>query len=366
MTSLLDEIKAIIADHGPLTVEQYMQMALAHPEFGYYMNRDPFGATGDFTTAPEISQMFGELIGLWAAEVWSRMGSPRSVRLIELGPGRGTLMSDALRAARIAPAFRDVARRLAHGDEPDPRGDPARSPARLRRAGVLGPATEGRSGRARDRHRQRISRRAARCASSCASARNGESARCISTPKANLPSASPRQPEPYIAATAQNGEILEVNPAGHRFMFELGARLVKQGGAALLIDYGHTATGFGDTLQALRAHRYIDPLAAPGDCDLTAHVDFAAMARSARATGAGSLRPRSTRATFLRAIGIDLRTKALAERAGPERAEELQLARARLVGKAKGEMGALFKAMAITDRRLPAPPGFQPAAAKSA
>jgi len=108
MTTLLDDIKALIAENGPITVEQYMQLALAHPELGYYMNRDPFGATGDFTTAPEISQMFGELIGLWAAEVWSSMGSPPSVRLIELGPGRGTLMSDALRAARIAPSFREA------------------------------------------------------------------------------------------------------------------------------------------------------------------------------------------------------------------------------------------------------------------
>src|SRR5271167_4915447 len=106
MMTLLDEIKAIIADRGPITVERYMQLALAHPEFGYYMNRDPFGATGDFTTAPEISQMFGELIGLWAAEVWSSMGSPGGVHLIELGPGRGTLMSDALRASRIVPEFR--------------------------------------------------------------------------------------------------------------------------------------------------------------------------------------------------------------------------------------------------------------------
>ena len=108
MTTLLDEIKAIIGDRGPITVEQYMQLAITHTEFGYYMNRDPFGATGDFTTAPEISQMFGELVGLWAAEVWSSMGSPRPVRLVELGPGRGTLMSDALRAARIAPLFREA------------------------------------------------------------------------------------------------------------------------------------------------------------------------------------------------------------------------------------------------------------------
>ena len=108
MTQLLGEIRAMIEERGPITVEQYMQLALAHPELGYYMNRDPFGATGDFTTAPEISQMFGELIGLWAAEVWSSMGSPDPVRLIELGPGRGTLISDALRAARIVPAFRNA------------------------------------------------------------------------------------------------------------------------------------------------------------------------------------------------------------------------------------------------------------------
>src|SRR5450432_2194833 len=106
MMQLLDEIRAMIKERGPITVEQYMQLALAHPDLGYYMKQDPFGAEGDFTTAPEISQMFGELIGLWAAEVWTAMGAPKPLRLIELGPGRGTLMSDALRAARVAPEFR--------------------------------------------------------------------------------------------------------------------------------------------------------------------------------------------------------------------------------------------------------------------
>ena len=106
MTTLLDGIKALIARAGPISVERYMALALGDPDFGYYMSRDPFGASGDFTTAPEISQMFGELLGLWAAEVWSSMGSPNPVHLVELGPGRGTLMSDALRAARIVPEFR--------------------------------------------------------------------------------------------------------------------------------------------------------------------------------------------------------------------------------------------------------------------
>jgi SAM-dependent MidA family methyltransferase len=166
------------------------------------------------------------------------------------------------------------------------------------------------------------------------------------------------KPEPDIKGNAPNGEILEVNPSGHRFMFELGGRLVKEGGAALLVDYGHSVTTLGDTLQALRAHRYVDPLAAPGDCDLTAHVDFAAMARSASATGAAVYGP-IDQGDFLRAIGIDLRTKALAERADPERIEELKHTRNRLVGKGKGEMGTLFKAIAVANQRLLPPPGFQ-------
>jgi NADH dehydrogenase [ubiquinone] 1 alpha subcomplex assembly factor 7 len=363
MTTLLDEIKAIIADRGPITVEQYMQLALTHPEFGYYMNRDPFGATGDFTTAPEISQMFGELIGLWAAEVWSSMGSPRTVRLIELGPGRGTLMSDALRAARIASAFREaldvwlmetspalaaiqhellldcgvpVSWAQSLKDVPD-------GPTIVIGNEFLDALPVRQFVRVGGHWRERT---------------------VVLDGEGELAFGVAARSEPHIGAAAANGEILEVNPAGHRQMFEIGARLVKQGGTALLIDYGHGLTAFGDTLQALRAHRYVDPLAAPGDCDLTAHVDFAAMGRSARATGAALYGP-IDQGDFLRAIGIDLRTKALAERAGPDRAEALHAARTRLVGKAKGEMGALFKAMAVTDPKLPPPPGFRPTGAKS-
>src|SRR5271166_5983302 len=360
MTGLLNEIKALIAERGPITVEQFMQLSLSHPEHGYYMNRDPFGAAGDFTTAPEISQMFGELVGLWAAEVWSTMGSPNPVRLVELGPGRGTLMSDALRAARIAPQFREaldvwllemsptlammqhelllecgapVAWAQALKDIPE-------GPAIVIGNEFLDALPIRQFVRVAGQWRERMVRL------------NDEGGLAFDVASA---------PEPYIQANAPNDEVLEVSPAGHRFMFELGARLVSQGGAALLIDYGHSVTGLGDTLQALRAHRFVDPLAAPGDCDLTAHVDFAAMARSASATGAAVYGP-IDQGDFLRAIGIDLRTKALVDRAGPERAEELQQARNRLVGKAKGEMGALFKAMAVADRKLPPPPGLQPTA----
>ena len=356
MTPLLDEMKTLIALKGPITVERYMEIALGHPEFGYYMNRDPFGATGDFTTSPEISQMFGELIGLWAAEVWTAMGSPNPVRLIELGPGRGTLMSDALRAARIVPEFRAALDVWLIETSPTLA---AMQHELLLDAGVaiawaqtLKEAPPGPSivignefldalpvrqfVRVNDQWRERVVRL---------------------NDAGGLAFDVAAEPEPYIRGAARDGDVLEVNPAGHRFMFELGGRIVKQGGAALLIDYGHSVTGVGDTLQALRAHRYVDPLAMPGECDLTAHVDFAAMARSAAATGAAVYGP-IDQGDFLRAIGVDLRTKALAERAAPERGEELQQARNRLVGKGKGEMGALFKAMAVANRNLPAPPGF--------
>ena len=290
MTKLLDEIRATIAERGSITVEQYMQLALTHPDLGYYMNRDPFGATGDFTTAPEVSQMFGELIGLWTAEVWSSMGSPDPVRLVEFGPGRGTLMSDALRAARIVPAFRNaldvrlietsptlasmqhellvdcgVAVSWAQSLKDVPDG-----PAIIIGNEFLDALPVRQFVRVSGQWRERTVRL------------NGDGKLVFDVAD---------KPEPYIRANAANGEVLEVNPSGHRLMFELGARLTKQGGAALLIDYGHAITSYGDTLQALRAHRYVDPLAAPGDCDLTAHVDFAAMARSASACRRRRLRP---------------------------------------------------------------------------
>ena len=359
MTTLLDEIKALIARDGPITVERYMALALADPDFGYYMSRDPFGASGDFTTAPEISQMFGELLGLWAAEVWSSMGSPNPVHLVEVGPGRGTLMSDALRAARIVPEFREALDVWLMETSPtlaamqhellldsgvavawaQKLGEIPGGPAIVIANEFLDALPVRQFVRMGGQWRERMVRL---------------------DKEGNLAFDVAATPEPDIRGNAQNGEILEVNPSGHRFMFELGSRLVRQGGAALIVDYGHSVTGVGDTLQALRAHRHVDPLAAPGECDLTAHVDFAAMARSATATGAAVYGP-IDQGDFLRAIGVDLRTKALADRADPERAEELGRTRDRLVGKGKGEMGALFKAMAVANRKLPPPPGFSPA-----
>jgi SAM-dependent MidA family methyltransferase len=363
VSALGDEIRATIAHEGPITVERFMELALGHPDHGYYMTRDPFGAAGDFTTAPEISQMYGELLGLWAAEVWTLMGRPNPVRLIELGPGRGTLMSDALRAARIVPDFRaaldvtliEMSPTLANiqyealltcgapvawaanlSEAPD-------GPAIILANEFLDALPVRQFVRRGGRWRERM-------------VRLDEAGR--------LTFGLANEPEAFLKVEADEGAVLEVSAAGHRFMFELGARLVKQGGAALFVDYGHGATGFGETLQALRAHRYVDPLVEPGEADLTAHVDFAAMARSARASGAAVHGP-IDQGDFLRALGIDMRTQALAERA-PDRAEEFESARRRLVGKNEGEMGGLFKAMVVANRSLSAPPGFQPYSAKRA
>ncbi|HZZ61479.1 MAG TPA: SAM-dependent methyltransferase [Roseiarcus sp.] len=362
MTTLLEEIKALIARDGPITVERYMALALAHPDFGYYMSRDPFGASGDFTTAPEVSQMFGELLGLWAVEVWTSMGSPDLVRLVELGPGRGTLMSDALRAARIVPQFRAALDVWLLETSPTLA---AMQHELLLDGGVavawVQKLDEIPAGPAIVIGNEFLDALPVRQFVRVAGQWRERTVRLDNA--GNLAFDVAATPEPYIHANARNGEVLEVNPTGHRFMFELGGRLAKQGGAALLIDYGHSVTGLGDTLQALRAHRYVDPLAAPGECDLTVHVDFAAMARSASAAGAAVYGP-IDQGDFLRAIGIDLRTKALADRADPERAGELKHARDRLVGKGKGEMGALFKAMAVANRKLPPPPGFHPDAGK--
>ncbi|OIR07974.1 hypothetical protein GALL_98370 [mine drainage metagenome] len=339
-----------IRDSGPIPVEEFMAQALGHPQYGYYRTRDPLGAAGDFITAPEISQMFGELIGLWCAVVWQSLGEPRRILLAEAGPGRGTLMADALRAAAQLPAFRAAiephlletspalracqARRLSDAApvwHQDLDSLPADAP-------LLFIANEffdalpirqfvRRGGGWRER---RV-------------ALNGEAFAF-----ADGPAASPEAPP------AAEGEIFEHSPAAAAFAARLGRRLAAQGGAALIIDYGHGETAVGETLQAVRRHAYAPVLEAPGEADLTAHVDFAALA--AAAAPAQAL-PLATQGRFLRRLGIELRAERLA-RARPEQADSIQRACQRLIDAA--EMGTLFKVLALTSPSLPLPPGFAP------
>jgi SAM-dependent MidA family methyltransferase len=358
MNSLKQEIAAAIAHEGPMTLEHYMSLCLGHPRYGYYMTRDPLGAAGDFVTAPEISQMFGELIGVWASEAWRMSGSPRPARLIELGPGRGTLMSDVLRVSRISPAFLDavdvhlvetspVLRAIQQqtlagaGKAIDWRADIGETPPGP--AVIL--ANEFFDALPVRHYVKTIAGWRERLVGLDAS---GE-----------LIFGLADTVETSLTAPAREGSIIEVGAIAQRIMGEIAARLVREGGALLLIDYGYTETSLGDSLQAVARHAYVDPLAAPGEADLTAHVDFAALARAARAEGAKVMGP-VTQAHFLLQLGIERRAQSLMKRATPEQQQAIVDAFDRLTGvqDPRRHMGALFKVMAVTQPDMPDMPGF--------
>lgn len=355
MTPLAREIARLIALDGPISVERYMALCLSHPTHGYYMTRDPLGLEGDFVTAPEISQMFGELAGLWAAQVWLDMGRPSPFRLVELGPGRGTLMADALRAARAAPGFLDAARVDLVETSPVL---VARQKATLARAPVpvswrrdLAEVPEGPAIVLANEFFDALPiRQFVRAGGAWRERVVG-----LDADGALVFGLAP-DPDPTISITGREGATLEWQAAGNAVMVDLARRIVAQGGAALAIDYGHLRSGLADTLQAIKRHDFTDVLAEPGEADVTAHVDFAQLGAAARSQGARVHGPTSQGA-FLRALGIDARAQALSA-ARPERAAEIEAARLRLTGDAPEHMGALFKAIAVSAPDGPTPPGF--------
>jgi len=348
MTPLEAEIRRIIETDGPISVADYMRLCLGHPQHGYYVTRDPLGARGDFITAPEVSQMFGELIGAWAAAVWQQMGAPREVSLVEFGPGRGTLMADALRAAKAMPEFADAL--SVHLVEMSPA-------LREAQQAKLGAVTW---------HSQIEDVPEGPCITianefvdalpvdQLVKGRDGWHMRMVGVVDDHLafvvsPDALPGRTE----IEAPSGAILESRH--DRPVALLARRIAGHGGAALVIDYGHAATGFGDTLQAVRGHRYADPLADPGESDLTTQVDFAALARTARREGARTHGP-IPQGEFLRRLGIAQRAARLKQTATPQQAADIDSALARLT--AADQMGELFKVLAIADPKLGALPGF--------
>ncbi len=358
--TLKDDIREIIADEGPISLERYMALALTHPTKGYYTSRDPFGADGDFVTAPEISQMFGELVGLWAAEIWSQIGAPPRVRLVELGPGRGALMADALRAARAAPEF-FAAIEVELVEASDLLA--ARQGAALAASGKTaswrksldeippGPAIFI----ANELFDALPDRQFLKTA-------QGWRERLVGLdPDGQLAFGLKPEVEPYIKAEASPGAVLELGAVAYRLMTRIAARIVTDNGAALAIDYGYGRTAFGETLQAVKAHQFVDPLAEPGLADLTTHVDFSALARAAASTNA-RVHGTVEQGAFLKELGIFQRAETLKANAPPEQAAAVDSALARLAGDGEGEMGALFKAMAVTRRSLKEAPGFPPAA----
>ncbi len=294
-TALGEKIKTIIQANGPISVTDYFSLCLADPEYGYYRTREPFGRSGDFVTAPEVSQLFGEMIGVFVVHAWQRHGTPAGVRLVEIGPGRGTMMADMLRViARLAPPlFESMTIHLVETSE------------RLRDI----------QSQTLDAHEGKISwhdgfdevppgftlivanelfdaipiRQFVKTPTGFRERMVGLDADGELTFAAGVagidPALLPESPQ-----NAPNGTLFEISPARQAVMITICDRLKAFGGTALAIDYGHLVTGFGDTLQAVRMHEFDPPLAHPGEADLTSHVDFEASCEDRRRRRAASQR----------------------------------------------------------------------------
>ena len=333
---------------APMSVAAFMARCNAH----YYAARDPLGAVGDFTTAPEISQMFGELIGAWLADRWVRAGSPQRSRLVELGPGRGTMMTDMLRSIAAAKWSPEVA--LVEASPVLRTVQQARHPAAAGHASLDTVADDAPLFVVANEFFDALPvRQFVRTAGGWAErlvAAVGETLHAA----LDRADATPLVPPALVAAPP--GSVVEVSPAATAIAAEIGARLAGHGGAALIVDYGHAGPVTGDTLQAVRGHAAADPLADPGAADLTCHVDFTALATAAATGGAVRAWGPVGQGAFLAALGIDTRAAALKARASAAQAAAIDVAVARLTGDA--HMGTLFKVMALTPASAAAPPGF--------
>ena len=358
MTELAELLARQIRAAGPLTIAEFMTEALQHPRLGYYATRDPLGAAGDFVTAPEVSQVFGELIGLWCADVWTHMGRPDPVLLVELGPGRGTLMADALRALAVAPDFRRALRLHLVETSPALRALQAKTLA------VAEPVWHESLDQVPDGPLLLVAnefldalpiRQFERRGGAWHERRVGLAEDGVTLAFMLAPSSSPHSVLIPPLTGGADGSVAEVRPGAIRLATEVARRLAADGGAALFIDYGHVDSARGDTLQAVRRHRYHPVLEAPGSADLTAHVDFRAFADAAGAAGARICGPVTQRA-FLRSLGIELRARQLLAKASPETAATIESGVHRLID--AGEMGTLFKVLALTHADLPTPAGF--------
>ncbi|HXC54850.1 MAG TPA: SAM-dependent methyltransferase [Rhizomicrobium sp.] len=362
MTPAGQRIAETIASQGPISIAQFMTQALLDPACGYYATRAPIGAGGDFITAPEISQMFGELAGLWLAQAWHDQGRPARPLLVELGPGRGTLMADALRATKLMPAFRAGLEVLLVEASPVLRQLQQET---LKDCGV--PVRWAESFAAPERPlfllaneffdalpiRQYVKSARGWCERMVT--RDGDGALAFALSPVPIPAHN----LPPNRDGAPPGGVYETSPAGEALAQEIGHAVAAWGGAALIVDYGYETPGFGETLQAVEGHRFADVLTAPGASDLSAHVDFRALGDAALRGGAAVCGPVGQGA-FLLALGLAERAWRLAQRlhggADLVLQEELRIAVERLT--APEQMGTLFKALALVPKTAPTPPGF--------
>lgn len=359
-TPLEERLIALIKSRGPITIADYMEDALLHPHDGYYTSQAPIGAKGDFTTSPEISQIFGELIGLWLVQSWIDMGSPDAFNLVELGPGRGVLMHDILRAAKLRPAFLDAAHvwlvetsgRLRHEQQ-----------RRLRDAGIATDWADAFTDvppapmlivaneffdclpirqfvRAETGWRERL-------------VGVDESGAALAFTLCDTP------PPPTVnlpdPASIAPGAIYETGEAAEALADEIALSLKEHGGRALIIDYGHLNGGAGDTLQAVCRHAYWPVLASPGRADITAHVNFEALAKAAFNAGAAAHGP-IAQGEFLSRLGLPMRLQRLSFGKSAEETADIFAGAHRISSPA--QMGELFKALSISAPGLPDPEGF--------
>jgi NADH dehydrogenase [ubiquinone] 1 alpha subcomplex assembly factor 7 len=350
-----------IAIAGPISIAEFMAEALGHPTLGYYRRAMPLGAGGDFTTAPEISQMFGELLGAWLADRWQAIGKPAPVRLIELGPGRGTLMADALRATHGVAGFHaaldlhlvDINTPLRAGQEA---ALAAYKPTwhegfdEVPDGPILLVANEFFDALP---VRQFEKTPQGWCERMVGLAPDGETLTFALSPG----------PSPFarlLPAGLRDGDlapgtVAEASAAAIDLADRIATRLVREGGWALIIDYGRDSAIPGGTFQALRGHCPVDPLDRPGETDLTAHVDFAALAEAAHSKGAQVFGPASQGA-FLRRLGIEQRAETLKAHATPAQRAAVDAALLRLIG--PEQMGTLFRVLAVGGDRSTTPAGF--------
>lgn len=355
-TPLADKIKAFILANGPISVTDYFALCLADPEHGYYRTREPFGAKGDFTTAPEISQLFGEMVGIFLVQAWRAHGAPGEFHLAEIGPGRGTMMADMLRVIKkVAPDMFEAAQihlietserlrkvqaqtlvadkwKITWHDDFDsiPEGPLLVAANELFDAIPIRQFVKTPTG-----FRERM-------VGLDADNDLAFTAGVATLDPALLPGPSAHLPQ---------GTVVEFAPARLAVMQALSQRLLQGGGSALIIDYGHVASSFGDTLQAVRAHEFDPPLAHPGEADLTSHVDFEALAKTAHLAGL-HVNGVMHQGDFLAGLGIHERAEALARGKTGIVAEEIAAAVDRLAGAGIGKMGELFKVLAVSSTAI--------------
>ena len=351
-TALGEKIKTLIRANGPISVTDYFAMCLADPDHGYYRIREPFGRAGDFVTAPEVSQLFGEMIGVFLVHAWQRHGAPAHARLCEIGPGRGTMMLDMLRViARLAPALyetmsghmvetsdrlQDIQRQTL-GDQGGrmhwhksfdevPEGFTLLATNELFDAIPIRQFIKTPTG-----FRERVV------------GLDADDRLAFGIGIAGLDSAA----LPFPPSTVQDGTIFELAPARQAVMSTLCDRLRDMGGTAVIIDYGHMVSNFGDTLQAVRRHDYDPPLAHPGEADLTSHVDFQNLAETAVAFGV-KVNGCMHQGDFLALLGLMERAASLGQNKSPAVQHDIQTAVERLAGAGEGKMGELFKVLVVS------------------